>query len=135
MNKIRTANDNPIVLTTGGNYRGWIEKETGRRWNIYPNWHLDKKLPPIYALVTHSDWVWMCDACGHLWWAEPTFPRAFCPECLNASSSGFSRLIVWPEERARIERALIYRSDPKTRNWLWHETVNDLMAENIQHGV
>lgn len=134
MDRILTANDNMLVARCR-NYRGWIEREASRRQNIYPNWHLDKNLPPLYAFVEHSTWVWQCLDCSHLWWAEPTFPRAWCPKCGNIGSAGFSRLIVFPQERNKIERLLKCRTEPKTRNWLVHETLDDLLAENIQHGV
>lgn len=134
MDTILTANENLIVVRCR-NYRGWIEKEAARRNAVYPNWHLDKSLPPYFAFVEHSTWVWQCPDCEHLWWAEPGFPRAWCPNCLNVGSAGFSRLVLFPKERGKIERALKYRAEPKTRNWLPHETVDDLIAENIQHGV
>lgn len=130
---ILTANEIMLVVRFR-NYRGWIENEAARRQNICPNWHLNKSLPAIPAFVVCSTWVWQCD-CGRLWWAEPTFPRAWCPECANESSGGFSRLISFPPERNEIERLLRHRADAKTRNWHPWETPAALLAENIEHGV
>ncbi len=133
LERILTANEIVFVVRFR-NYRGWIEHEAGRRQGKYPNWHLDKSLPPLPAFVESSTWVWQCP-CGSLWWAEPTFPRAWCPECGNEHSGGFARLLVFPPERTKIERLLKVRPDAKTRNWIPHETASMLLAENIAHGV
>jgi hypothetical protein len=34
-----------------------------------------------------------------------------------------------------VERLLLMRPDPSTRNWWPHETLHDLMFENGAHGV
>lgn len=132
MNRILTANENALVVRFGG-YRQWIEREASRRMIVYPNWHLNKMLAPVLAQVERSTWVWVCE-CGAMWWAEPTFPRAWCAECRNEKSGGFSRLIVFPKDRRAIERALVDRP-VKNRNWLPFETVQDLINENVVHGV
>lgn len=44
---------------------------------------------------------------------------------------------VWPSEDMvhGIERLLLMRPSPKNQNWLPHETLHDLLAENAEHGV
>lgn len=37
--------------------------------------------------------------------------------------------------RRGIERLLMMRPIPYTRNWLPGETLTDLLAENIEHGI
>lgn len=42
---------------------------------------------------------------------------------------------VWPQERLEIERILMERPDPRTRNWEPHESMFALLSENIAHGI
>lgn len=53
--------------------------------------------------------------------------------CLDCS--WFTEPIVWPEQIDMIETVLLMRPDEKTRNWEPGETVFDLIAENLQHGI
>lgn len=48
---------------------------------------------------------------------------------------GLTCAAVWPDNVADIERLLLMRPIPSTRNWRPGETLNDLLAENIEHGV
>jgi hypothetical protein len=41
----------------------------------------------------------------------------------------------WPERVSDIERVVLARPAPTTRNWLPGETVADLVAENIENGL
>lgn len=41
----------------------------------------------------------------------------------------------WPANAADIEWVLAQRPRPETRNWLPHETLEDLLVENIVHGI
>lgn len=43
--------------------------------------------------------------------------------------------IVWPPDPDAIEMLLGGRPDPRTRNWFPNETLQDLLAENIVHGL
>lgn len=43
--------------------------------------------------------------------------------------------VVWPKKRQAIERVLLQRKDPLNRNWLIGETVDDLINENLEHGI
>jgi len=40
--------------------------------------------------------------------------------------------ITWPDAALEIERALCARTAPINRNWRWPETVDGLLAENLQ---
>ena len=44
-------------------------------------------------------------------------------------------LLDWPADLEAIVRILDAREDPCTRNWLPGETVEDLKAENLLHGM
>lgn len=43
----------------------------------------------------------------------------------------------WPDAalRAGVEQLLVDRPDPRTRNWREPETLHDLLAENVEHGI
>jgi hypothetical protein len=43
--------------------------------------------------------------------------------------------VVWPVNPAAIERLLLMRPLAQSRNWLPGETLHDLLAENIAHGI
>lgn len=42
---------------------------------------------------------------------------------------------IWPENVDDIVRLLSVRPVPATRNWSPGETLHDLLAENVQHGI
>lgn len=54
--------------------------------------------------------------------------------CLGQDSCGFVAPVVWPADPVAIETVLLMRPVPITRNWLTHETIEDLLAENAEHG-
>lgn len=53
-------------------------------------------------------------------------------ECLDC---GWSASIVWPPNLADIVAVLALRPDPITRNWDVGQTVMELVAENLAHGL
>jgi hypothetical protein len=54
-----------------------------------------------------------------------------CPTC------GIAQDVVWPApaDARRIVALLGYRPDWVNRNWLPHESVMDLLGENVLHGI
>lgn len=48
---------------------------------------------------------------------------------------GYSADVQWPEFAETVERLLLLRPDSFTRNWQPGETVIDLWAENMTHGI
>jgi hypothetical protein len=48
---------------------------------------------------------------------------------------GLQCAAVWPADVEDIERVILARPVPATRNWLHGETVLDLVAESVQHGL
>lgn len=53
----------------------------------------------------------------------------------NGGGCGLTCAAVWPPNVADIERLTMCRPAPMTRNWYPGETVHDLLAENLEHGV
>ena len=42
---------------------------------------------------------------------------------------------IWPPDPDGIEMLLMQRPDETTRNWVYPESLDDLLYENIQHGI
>jgi hypothetical protein len=84
--------------------------------------------------VNQGRWLFDCPACqlaGKRTAAvvTPGIETAVCLEC------GSEFPIRFPEHLAEIERQLMLRPDPTTRNWEPSESVDDLEVENREHGV
>jgi hypothetical protein len=106
------------------------------RWQTHANWEVDKKAPPLSALISGSDWIVICDTCREsvvIDYGEVYF----CPNCLNAEHGGKAREVVFPKpkDREQIEKLLVRRPNPNNRNWLPHETVKNIQDENEAHGI
>lgn len=84
------------------------------------------------AYANWGRWVARCGACAHgaeqLQRHAPDFQCTFC---------GMVTDVIWPslEMVKGVERLLMMRPDPSTRNWLPGETLPDLMWENGAHGI
>lgn len=85
------------------------------------------------ARVNWGRWVGDCasPACRSAVWLSTGQPSFVCWDC------GEPVEVVWPEAPfvAGIERLLSMRSEPWTRNWDADESLHDLLAENMRHGV
>lgn len=127
---IRTANQQIAVRQRGG-YRAFVASQLDARWQgATPDWAM--RGDPIQAQVVRSDWIVVCPDCKDAIAAEPGEPF-YCLECQNAKNDGKARPVQFPEERAAIEKILLARFDPKTRNWST-ETLEELRAENTSNG-
>jgi hypothetical protein len=87
-----------------------------------------------YAYVNHGRWVVECPVCGggeRVPTAEGSPTTILCqvPAC------GTELGVIFPEKRAQIESVLLLRENLVNRNWSPGETVADLEAENVEHGV
>lgn len=79
--------------------------------------------------VAGGKWIVLCE-CGDAPMASPDWDEARCFNC-----GAIYRGLPWPEDRAGVEAALIARPFAAMRAWLPKETVSDLIAQNIAHGV
>jgi hypothetical protein len=84
---------------------------------------------PLVPFVSLGAWVGQC-LCGAGVACHPGWPEARCFACGSVYVA-----IAWPADRAAIEAALLRRPRMENRNWHQPETVADLLAENIAHGV
>lgn len=96
---------------------------------------LGPKSLALEARANHGRWIVECPDCNDAQFACPDDRRFMCGNCANAVVGGFWRPVVWPKDRAKVEELLMARPDPTTRNWLPHETVAQLKAENKERGL
>jgi hypothetical protein len=88
---------------------------------------------PVY--VNHGRWVVMCPSCLSAEIGDRVAGRFMCHDCRNSDHGGMWITVDWPEDADAIDELLNARPDRLTRNWLPHETVADLAAENETHGI
>lgn len=110
---------------------------------VPPLSHVVATAAPMVARVNHGLWIASCE-CGAPREKLPTpgcvvfldVPLGFCVRCGNRAWGGGWRRIAVPdhETRARIEAVLDARPNVEDRNWEPSETVDDLVAQNREHG-
>ena len=133
--KIKEAKDQSVVKRFGG-YRAFIERECFERWGVLPNWIVDKDADTLPLIITYSNYAVQCEDCFEcvvIEWDEPFF----CPNCLNASNGGLARVVEYPKKKDRneIERVLLKRINPNSRNMLKGDTIEKLKQENVENGL
>ena len=128
---ILTANQQSTVRKSGG-YRRWIEQMVSSRWDGFViEWKARGQVP---AEIVRSSWRVSCPFCRGAIVVEPA-DLFFCPDCLNQANHFRPMGIIVPKDWQEIERILLKRPDPVRRNWLPHETVEDLKSQNLAHGL
>ena len=94
------------------------------------------KRAPIPAYVNHGRWVADCPAC-RTGLQLPRGPRQVKAEFVQVSdacvSCEYPIQVVMPEDADLIDNALASRRLMVNRNWYPHESVGDLLAENLLH--
>ncbi len=97
---------------------------------------------PVY--VNQGRWVVECDAdnCRGAIDVSGRYIAGIRCDCKDrtacyhkADPCGHIIRLDWPADLEAIDRVLARRPDPSTRNWLPGETVEDLKAENLLHGM
>lgn len=97
---------------------------------------------PLVARVNHGAWIASC-SCGMTRRLESPGgvvffenPLVWCICCWNLGVRDAWRPVATPPpaERAAIEAVLALRPKIEDRNWEPHETVTDLIAQNLEHG-
>lgn len=87
----------------------------------------------VYQRVAR--WIADCPACGfgracmYVWLEGPL--AMFCVACGNADIGHRWRSVLVPTNYREIERMLLARADPTTRNWLPGESMDELLSENV----
>jgi hypothetical protein len=96
------------------------------------------EVPSIPARVYDNCWITDCpepncaDA-SFIWLATPLY---MCAHCFNEYLGGRWRQVLVPkeEDRQQIEAVLALRQLPKYRTWNPEETVDELVAQNLERG-
>ncbi len=126
---IKTANQQFGVMRRGG-YRAFVAYQLNGRWpGATPDW--DIRGDPVQAQVVASDWIVTCPDCRDAIVAEPGEPL-YCLNCQNVKNGGKARPVQFPDQREQIEKILLARFNPLSRNWST-ETIEELQAENLSH--
>jgi uncharacterized Zn finger protein (UPF0148 family) len=116
----------------------------------------------LQAFMNNGRWIMICPQCGTPLPAREH--GVICPRCypgmlakaLRPLSNGDLRPVTdqelvsaaraaahrageeyypeYPAEREQIERILRMRPDRKNMNWILTETLDDLRAQNVEHG-
>lgn len=81
----------------------------------------------VAAYHNWGRWVVECP-CFNAWQMAVGTPLVSCELCERRLA------VVWPEEWREIEQLLAGR-ESANRNWRPEETLADLAAENLEHGV
>lgn len=131
MTLIKTANQQMAVRKIG-RYRQWVERLCLERWGHIIDW--SRPLGFVAAEIVRSNWRVKCPFCKGAQVIQPG-ELFFCVDCCNQGNHFRPMRVMWPPQRQTIEKLLLMRSDPLNRNWLPHETVEMLIAENLEHGI
>jgi len=86
----------------------------------------------IEAQINHGRWIVDCPFCKgaeYLWEGMKLF---LCVSCLNNDTRLPIRVEV-PKNKSAIEKILLERENPETRNWMPGETLADLKRENKEN--
>lgn len=87
------------------------------------------------AYVNEARWIVECPFCGSAQVGSPDDPRFLCVECVNAPVDSAYLQVRYPSVQARalIEDALAARPLRANVNWVPGETVNELLAQNVEN--
>lgn len=86
-------------------------------------------LGAVQARHNWDRWIADCTVCRSAMKIPVGTEVVRCWDCLSEIGP-----ITWPADPAGIETILSYRPDPNTRSWEPHETLEDLLRENFEHG-
>lgn len=82
----------------------------------------------VLAYINHGAWCADCP-CGAGLSGDPEWRHGRCFGC------GAVHEIVFPDNYKQLEAALVVRPKRANRNWNLNETLDVLIAENIEHGI
>lgn len=85
-----------------------------------------------YAHANWGRWVVFCSGrfCFNALQVYPGQQLVTCPFCETTLGP-----LIWPADPEAIETILMMRPDVRTRNWHPGEALEDLLAENVSHGI
>lgn len=113
---------------TEDEYRAWQERLLAKQRRLGLSVASHAAPDGAIVLVSGGSWKVVC-GCGNAPVASPAWDLALCPDC-----GACYRRLTWPDERDAIAQVLLARP-LVNRHWQPHETVADLEADNVAHGV
>lgn len=89
----------------------------------------------VYAEANWGRWIANCPRpfCTNAMGLERGQELFVCADACDAC--GQTAAIIWPADPDAIEALLGFRPVRRTQNWLPSETLEDLLAENVEHDV
>lgn len=124
----------PEILT----YQDWVEKKLrpqAARQGVSLGPVSEPSGSALLAVVDANRWIVHCLTCNGAEFAWKTTHMFMCVTCWNGTNDFMFRPVDFPKRMKAIERVLMARPNPASRNWLPSETVADLEAENEKHGL
>jgi hypothetical protein len=115
-------------------YRGWIAWMINRQlgWGNLPiPWNETRG--ELQAQITDAVWFCSCPHCNTPVIVDDKEPVFFCPTCLCAANDGKPYAVTFRGKQA-VEDLFAKRKDPRTRNWLQGETIQQLRTEQAARG-
>ncbi len=95
--------------------------------------------PRAVAYVDKGNWWARCPsgACCGIEYIDPDVGLFFCCSCYNVEWGGAPLFVDFPDvtTRTEIERLLLARPNHINRNWRPGDSLTDIEADNIAHGV
>lgn len=130
-------------LTDFDTHVAQVRFRASQRFNArVPTADVTAKAEPLVARVHQNMWIVDCPDCGSaaMCWFDDDSGAAhpfMCDNCLNNSVDNRWRPVAAPTaaERRGIESVLQARPVPQTRNWYPHESLVDLIDENLAHNL
>lgn len=90
--------------------------------------------PRVPARINHNRLIADCPDCGGAEFVWRDGPHILmCQSCWNGALGHKWRRVALPDNLPAIERVLLERPVPQTRNWQLGETVDDLRRENQEN--
>ena len=90
---------------------------------------------PLYAYISCGRWLVECLVCHTAAVADSDDPLFICPGC----GDGGWHEVIFPPDKTAIEDTLLrrrgFRDYAPTRNWEVSQTIEDLVTENLDHGI
>jgi hypothetical protein len=115
---------------------GWIPADMVGILDVVLGDPNDPADAPLVALVNGGRWIAQCE-CGGAEHVDPETRLFMCGSCFNAEVGHRWRTVELPDAQTMriVEVALLMRPEQDTRNWQADESVADLIAENVAHGL
>ena len=126
--------------TWGVDYYGWIRRMASGNGMRPPAANGVTAGGDIQAYIDCGRWLAECPDCHSAQVISDKTRDFWCLHCGNASIDFKWRHIRMPRNRKVLEDVLVLRPAARsdralTRNWKTGETVDDLKAENVAHGL